>query len=351
VSIVAQSATAVTVGAALVLSGFGALGGACAYFLAAIVHLVVAAIWARDLWWKIKPTKENLRPVWPSWRALIKEAMPFAISWAFITVYFRIDSVLLNLFKGSTDVGLYGSCYRLFEAFVLFSVAYRSVLFPVMARAADGPAESLGVLCRKSFRLHLMFTVGVAVFMTFEAKQVIGVLLGPAYVAAAPALVILMWALPGAFMAGTLLHLLAAQRRQSVSARAMAITALFNVMANLVLIPRFSLVGAAATTVASELLSFTLMFLAFSRTVPGIGLFGVARAPLVAGAIAGGALVLLSPLNPGGAAGLALMAILAMSAYVLALVALGALGRQDFELVQAVLPAAFRPTRAGDRPS
>jgi hypothetical protein len=61
------------------------------------------------------------------------------------------------------------------------------------------------------------------------------------------------------------------------------------------------------------------------------------------------ALVLLSPLNPGGASGLALMATFAASACVLALVALGALGPQDFEPVLEVLPAAFRPARGPER--
>ena len=61
---------------------------------------------------------------------------------------------------------------------MLISAAYRSVLFPVMARAADGPREALGVLCRKSLRLHLLFTVGVAVFISFQARQVIEVILG-----------------------------------------------------------------------------------------------------------------------------------------------------------------------------
>ena len=34
-------------------------------------------------------------------------------------------------------------------------------------------SEALGVLCRKSLRLHLMFTIGVAVFATFQARQVL----------------------------------------------------------------------------------------------------------------------------------------------------------------------------------
>jgi O-antigen/teichoic acid export membrane protein len=364
-SVLAQSVTAVAVGLALLFAGMGAFGGACAYLAAAITHLTVAAIWSRGLWRRgaragaepsaavaapsLAAVSAPLEPTWHGPFGLLREAAPLALSGAFIAVYFRIDSVLLQVFKGAPAVGLYGGVYRFFEAFILLSAAYRSVLFPVMARVADGPGGSLGVLCRKSLRLHLMFTIGVAVFFTFQARPIVTLVLGEAYAPAAPALALLMWALPGAFMADTMLHLLAAQRRQAVSARAVAVTAIFNVVLNLILIPSLSLYGAAAATAASEALSFALMFLAFGRTVPRVSLFAVARAPLVAGAIAGGALMLLRPLGTGGLLGLMLMGTFAVSAYVFALVALGALGRQDAELAYELLPAALRPRRVGDR--
>jgi len=355
-SVVAQSATALAVGVVLVFSRAGAMGGALAYLAAATVHLGVALVTSRDLWRAAAPDEaardaDSTAPPAPllGYLALLREAAPLALSGVFIVVYFRIDSVLLHAIKGESAVGLYGGIYRFFEAFVLLSAAYRSVLFPIMARAADGPAQALGVLCRKSLRLHLMFTIGVAVFVTFRAREIIVLVLGPDYAPAAAGLAILIWALPGAFMADTMLHLLAAQRRQSVSARAVAITALFNVAINLTLIPYFSYLGASATTVASEALSFALMYMAFGRSVPRIGLFGVARAPLIAGGIAAATMVLLSPLDPGGAWGIALMGTFAMAAYILALVALGALGRQDAELVQEILPAALRASLRGER--
>ena len=364
VSVLAQSATALATGLTLVLSGGGAIAGAIAYLLAAVVHLVAAAVWSRKLWRRgpagesgdaagagdLSGAPTTPQPLtWGSRLALLKESAPRALSGACIGVYFRIDSVMLPACHGASAVGLYGGTYRFFEGFVLFSAAYRSVLFPIMARAADGPAETLGVLCRKSLRLHLMFTIGVAVFFTLQASEIIGVVLGPAYAAAGPALAILVWALPGAFMADTLYHLLAAQRRQTAGARALAITAAFNVALNLTLIPRMSIVGAAITAVASQAMSFGLMYGTFRTAVPRIGLVGVARAPIVAGTIAALALMFLSPLDPGGVPGLALMAMFAISSYVLALVALGAVGRQDAELVQEVLPSALRVKRPAER--
>src|SRR5207248_5914617 len=118
--------------------------------------------------------------------------------------------------------------------------------------------EALGVLCRKTIRLHLAFTIGVATFFTFEARPIVTLVLGRAYADAAPGLALLMWALPSAYLADTMLHLLAAIRRQRLGARAAMATAIFNVALNLVLIPRFSFVGAAVATALSEALCFAL---------------------------------------------------------------------------------------------
>jgi O-antigen/teichoic acid export membrane protein len=343
-SLLVQSVSALVIGCVLIFSGHGLVGGACAYLVAAVAHLAATMFWSRDLWTQA-PGDAEAPPV----SALLLESAPFAVSGVFIAVYFRIDSIVLQLFRGDEAVGLYGGVCRMLEAIVLIMAAYRLALFPVMARAADGPSEALRVLSRKSLRLQLMFAVGVATFITLQAEQIVTVVLGPAYRAAGPALAILIWALPGAFMADTLVHLLVAQRRRSLTGRTLAITAAFNLTANLVLVPRFSLYGAAAITVLSELLSFRLMFFAFSRAVSGINLFAVARAPLVAGGIAAGALMLLAPLSPGGPAGLMMMALFALTAYVLALVALGAFAREDAELVREILPTALRPRPNPDR--
>ncbi len=393
-SIVAQGMTALAAGVLMLGLGAGVMTGALAYLAGSIMHLATALAWSWPLWHPgaaapraVLPETEGSRDdavaaalvveasddvalaatvatatgaprshaaaPFSEWVtspfALMRESAPLALSGVFIAIYFRMDSVLLNVLEGPAAVGLYGSVYRFFEALVLVSAAYRSVLFPIMARSADGPPEALGVLCRKSFRVQLIFTVGVAVLVTVESRRIVEVLLGPAYADAAPALAILMWALPAAFMLDTLLHLLAAQRRQIHTARAVAITAAFNVALNLILIPRWSILGAAAATVASELVCFALMFATFRRTVPGTGLARAIRAPLAAGIAAALAMAALAPVSPGGASGMVISGCVGVFVYVVTLVLMGAVGRADADLVRAMLPPALtrRSARSG----
>jgi O-antigen/teichoic acid export membrane protein len=350
-----QSTVALVCGAGLLGIGLGPRAGAYAFLIGAVVRTVSAIAWSHDLWgWSrarlapgaVSAPAEPLGPL-PAHAplAMLREAAPLALSGLFIALYFRVDSVVLRALQGERAVGLYGGAYRMFEAFTMLAVTFRSVLFPVMSRAADGPTGSLAALCRKSIRLNLLFTFGVAVFFTFEAPAIVRVVLGPGYAASAPALAILMWALPGSYMADTLVFLITAQRRQTLTTWAVGVTAAFNVVLNLLLVPGFSILGSSVATVASEWLSFGLLFVMFQRAAPVAGMAAVVWRPLVAGALLATGLAALSSRVPVGIAGLALVGLASVVAYGLALVGLGAIGRDDLEIARGLLPGVARRGR------
>ena len=345
-----QSATVLASGVALLALGFGPHAGAYAMLIGAVVRVGSSVVWSSDLWGRrpdVPPTTADMDALPArSARALLREAAPLALSGIFIALYFRIDSVILRAVQGEAAVGLYAGAYRMFEAFAMLAVTFRSVLFPVMARAADGPAGSLAVLCRKSIRLHLLFTFGIAVFFTFEAPAVVRAVLGPGYAAAAPALAILIWALPGSYMADTLLFLITAQRRQSLVTWAVGIAAVANVVMNLLLVRRFSILGASAATVATEWLSFALLFAMFQRAAPMPGVAAVVWRPLAAGAVLAAALALGAARLPGGPGGLVLAGAGSLVVYALALVALGAFTRADLDVARGLVRGGA--ARAGE---
>jgi O-antigen/teichoic acid export membrane protein len=119
-------------------------------------------------------------------------------------------------------------------------------------------------------------------------------------------------------------------------------TALLNVVLNLVLIPRWSFRGAAVATAISEAACCALLFALFRRGVPAVGLGRAAWHPLAAGAALAVALAGLTPHLPAGVPGLALGLCASAVGYVAALALLGGIGREDLELVRALLPASMR---------
>jgi len=271
--------------------------------------------------------------------AFLRESAPLALSGVFLAFHFRADSVLLGA-HGATSVGLYGAAYGMFEILALVSVAYRSLGFPLMARKADGPDEALRVLCRKSFRIHLLLTLGVAAFFTVQAPRIVVLLLGPSFAPAAPALALLVWALPASFLSDTLFRLLIAQRRQGLAAWAVAGACALNVLLNVLMIPRGSIVGAAQAMVASQLLCFGLLFAAFRLTVPGASLARAIRAPVLAGLLASLAMSALAPVSPDGLEGMMMSGCIGGLLYFGTLATLGALRREEAETAPHLLGLA-----------
>ena len=342
VSLAAASATSFAVVLLALTWGVTPWIAACAQLAAQVVHLAVAVWGARDAWRTGTGTEDADAPA-PSPAALLREALPLALSWVFIALYFRIDAVMLHAMRDEHAVGLYGGIYRIFEAFAMLTVGFRSVMFPFLARAADGPAEGLAVLCRKSLRLQLLFTVLVAVSFGFLGRPLLTLVLGPAYAEAATGLAVLVWALPGSFMADTLLHVLIAQRRQSLGTWAVGATALLNVALNLVLIPRASYLGASAATVVSEATCFALLFALFRRGVPQVGFARHAWRPLVAGLALAAVLAGVVPYLPAGVGGMLLGFVVAGAGYVGVLALLGEFRGEAAALYTSLVPARFRP--------
>ena len=149
-------------------------------------------------------------------------------------------------------------------------------------------------------------------------------------------------------MADTMLFLLAAQRRQSLTTWAVGATAVFNVVLNLALVPRLSFLGSSAATVASEWLSFALLFAMFRRAAPVTGMAAVVLRPGLAGAALALGLVAIAPWTRGGP-GLVGAAAVAALAYPALLWLCGAIGREDLALVRSLAPG--RPRWATGNPA
>jgi acetyltransferase-like isoleucine patch superfamily enzyme len=245
---------------------------------------------------------------------------------------------MLHALKGERAVGLYGGIYRFLEAFAPLSAAYQSILLPVLARTADGPVDVLRRLCLRSLHLLLIAGVGTAVVVTFCSASIIQVTLGSAYLPAAAGFSILIWALPPALMSNTLLNLLIARRKQASGTWIVGSTAAFNIVLNLFLIPRLSIVGASVATVASEVLCFGALFVVGRHMLSGIGFARGAWRPLVAGAALASVLALVVPRFPVGMTALLVAAALSAPLYGALLFLMRAVTFEDFQLFGSILP-------------
>jgi O-antigen/teichoic acid export membrane protein len=227
------------------------------------------------------------------WPALMRAALPVGLAGVFGIVLFRIDTVILGWFEPAEVVGEYGAAYRLFESTFFVSWSVGAAVYPILSRTSRTTIPPLGRVFERSLKLlvalTMPFAVGAAVFARPALDGLYGAEYGDAHIALAllaPAIVLF----PVSYIAG---YVLVGQNRERQSTIAYGFVMVENVLANLVLIPLFSLEGAAASTSISAIL-LTLVLVRFALNASGpVDWVRIAAGPALAGAAAAAAFVVL----------------------------------------------------------
>jgi O-antigen/teichoic acid export membrane protein len=187
--------------------------------------------------------------------ALARETLPLMLNGLLNNVFFRVDIQVLQT-RGSAVVGNYANAYKILDATGAIPSSFVLALFPVLSRrAASSSTKGGGLASIYGLALKLLLVVAfpLAVVLTYVAYDLTLWSWGPEFLPdSAIALQILVWFLPLSFFNGLTQYILIAlglQRRITV---AFALAAVFNLSANLLLVPIYSFVAAATITIATE---------------------------------------------------------------------------------------------------
>ncbi len=208
----------------------------------------------------------------------LRESWPLFVNQLLQGLFFKVDALLLPGLAGTAAAGVYAAAYKVSEGAGIISSSFTLALFPRLSRGSD-PTDAY----RLALRLLLQVGLPLAASTALLAEPIIAVVGGSAYLPdGAVALAILICYLPLSYANGLTQYVLIAAGRQRILTAAFVAALVFNVIANLVLIPRFGYVGAAWVTVASELVLLIPFQRAAAQVAPGVSLVGEGRLPLIA---------------------------------------------------------------------
>ncbi len=179
--------------------------------------------------------------------AFMRDAAPLGVAALVSALYFRCDLYFVQYWHGLEAVATYNAAFRLVEALRLLPAAALAVWFPQLCRARNGAP-----LTRLSTTLAAAGAL-LAVITFAAAPQILQLAYGSSYQSAAPALHVLALSLPLFFFNYALTHQVIAWDGQHHYLRVTFLALAANVIANVLLIPRFALVGAAWSTLLTEL--------------------------------------------------------------------------------------------------
>ncbi len=251
------------------------------------------------------PRHLELDPTW--WPVLIKAAVPFAALTFINVLYNNADRQILYVLSNCTHappqagcrpVGEYSAAYRALDILMLIFVgSINAAVLPAFMRVGLDSRQALARLVKTSGTLAFVCGMPVALFTTFFPREALHVVGGKEYLVAAPALATLIWTFPCVLLLTLLYNALYAVHRQKVVMMAFAVTLVFNVVANVLLIPRYSYFASAAVTVASEIVNGAIVLYVLRRELGSLGLVSPA---LRVGVVAAVTALVLWALHPFG---------------------------------------------------
>jgi O-antigen/teichoic acid export membrane protein len=261
------------------------------------------------------------------WRRLLREATPLAIAYACVSIYFYIDIALLARLSTASQVGLYDAAYRFMLLGILLPSALVSSVYAPAAELAASARERFGELGRELLSLSALLLPLPVIALCADPDGVLRLLYGDAYAGGAPALRVLGAGIALTIASGVVGPLLIAAGQERATLRISVFAAVFNVAANLVLIPALDAEGAAIATVATEAVVLApALWLLVVRG--GVSLDGRQLARVAVAGLGGLAVALLID-------GVVLSACAGVAAYLLLGLATGALSRRQLELTRA----------------
>ncbi|MFB0559949.1 MAG: polysaccharide biosynthesis C-terminal domain-containing protein, partial [Candidatus Lokiarchaeia archaeon] len=245
-------------------------------------------------------------------------------------IYWNVDILMLSKIKGTTEVGFYSAAYKLMNVWKIVPLAYLMALQPVISRLFQSSLEKFRIACINSIRYLFMVMLPIAVGATLLSNNFIVLFFKERFLASANALSILIWTLVPYTINITIAHALIASNNQKVNLRSLLISMICNVSLNLLLIPRFSYLGAAMATLISICIFLALQYSFVSKNLFTLNFLQIAGKPIISAALMGITVLLLRQLN------LFLIVPIAALAYVLFLLTLRPFSPTDVQLFRRI---------------
>ena len=237
----------------VIFTDLGLLGITLAYVFANFISLLYT-VYALTKHFVIPKFSFNL----PFYRTLIIGGIPFALNSLFYFIYYSIDIVMLAQFSTSYATGIYNASYKLVDTLSLFYTIYTATIFPVLSKLFSNNKSLLKLSLSKSIKYLSFVTIPLSVASIFYGQDVIVLCYGNQYSEAGVVLTILVWSICFLFINGASTTTLNAAHKERFVTLMYFLTSVFNVIVNLILIPQYSVYGAAIATVLSDILLIVL---------------------------------------------------------------------------------------------
>lgn len=185
-------------------------------------------------------------------KVLLTDSWPLMLSGIAITIYMRIDLIMLGHMLGNEAVGVYSAATRISEVWYFVPSVVVASILPTLVHAKNLSTTMYKEHLQRLCKFLTWMAIVLAIPMTFMADWVVVLLYGPSYIVAGGVLSIHIWAAVFVFLGiGSGVYFTIENLAKKFFYRT-AVGCVLNVLLNITLIPLYGIKGAAIATVFSQ---------------------------------------------------------------------------------------------------
>jgi len=196
-----------------------------------------------------------LRFRWGTAKKLLSDSWPLIFSGILISIYMKIDQVMLQEYLGAWHVGQYAAAVRLSDVWLFITVVLTNSLFPAIVNARNISADLFKKRMIMLYKLLVSISLVISGITFIFSEQLVLLTFGADYASAIPVLQLYIWSIVFVFLNNASWKWYIAENLQKLAMLRLCLGAIVNIGLNMLFIPRFGLEGAAYATLISYILA------------------------------------------------------------------------------------------------
>lgn len=321
-----------SLGLAALRMGFGIKGVALS-LVAGNIFMVVVAVWVNRKHGIVKTPAE--RTVLSDYTMMLRRSLVFVTLVILTSIFTRADTLLLQHLRGPVEVGLYHAGFKVTEALLLFQAAFAMVILPVLSGyMAVREMDTARKITELGIKYMWFSGVFVSLVVMTMADKIVDILyFSHDYSSAVAGLRILALVNLVLYVSTPVGSLLMSSAHARVAVGIQLVMVVFNIGANLIVIPAHGFAGAASVRLATEILGLTLTVMFVKKAIFPLSFFRdlpvtAAAALIVAAFILSAKSLLFVPVY--------------FALYVTVLYLFGGVSEREFSFVKGIVTERFR---------
>jgi O-antigen/teichoic acid export membrane protein len=238
-----------------------AFGGTVLHVSIAYLFGIFLAVIASSFFlYKVSQSSLKSKAVY-NYGEIIAFSMPLFFASVFAELMRRFDKLLVGHFMTSSDVGIYSIAFTFAELMSIGLVALSLLYYPIIAGFLQKQKKKLiGQMFESITRLSFIITFPIFLLIILFAEETLNILYGPSYMPGRIALIILSFGTMISVFLGPTMYTLEVFKEPKKIFYVIVFTALLNLILDLILIPQYGIVGAAAAATISVIVQSIIFF-------------------------------------------------------------------------------------------